>query len=57
MINFGSIVDNLDLYNWKDKTSPANMSNKINDIIKNHQKHSSISNIKQNMQVNSTSFC
>ena len=30
---FGSIVDNLDLHNWGDKTSsPSNNSDKINDI-------------------------
>ena len=44
---FGAIVDNLDLYHWEDKTSsPSNTSDKINDIIKNYEKHPSICNIK-----------
>ena len=44
---FGAIVDNLDLHHWEDKTSsPSNISDKINDIIKNDEKHTCISNIK-----------
>ena len=44
---FGAIVDNLDLHHWEDKTStPSNTSDKINDIIKNYEKHPSICNIK-----------
>ena len=44
---FGAIVDNFDLHHCKDKTfSPSNISNKINDIIKNYEKHSSVFNIK-----------
>ena len=44
---FGAIVDNLDLHHWEDKTSsPSKTSDKINDIIKNYEKHSSICNIK-----------
>ena len=43
----GAIFDNLDLHHWEDKTSsPSNTSDKINDIIKNHEKHPSICNIK-----------
>ena len=45
--NFGAIVDNLDLHHWEDKTSsPSNTSDKINDIMKNYEKHPSICNIK-----------
>ena len=44
---FGAIVDNLDLHHWEGKTSsPSNTSNKINDIIKNYEKHPSIWNMK-----------
>ena len=44
---FGAIVDNLDLHHWEDKTSsPSNISDKINDIIKNDEKHTCISNTK-----------
>ena len=44
---FGAIVDNLDLHHWEDRTSsPSNTSDKINDIIKNYEKHPSICNIK-----------
>ena len=44
---FGAIVDNFDLHHWEDKTSsPSNTSDKINDIIKNYEKHPSICNIK-----------
>ena len=44
---FGAIVDNLDLHHWEGKTSsPSNSSDKINDIIKNYQKHPSICNMK-----------
>ena len=40
---FGAIVDNLDLHHWESKTSsPSNTSDKINDIIKNYEKHPSI---------------
>ena len=43
----GAIVDNLDLHHEEDKTSsPSNTSDKINDIIKNYGKYSSICNIK-----------
>ena len=36
----GAIVDNLDLHHWEGKTSsPSNTSDKINDIIKNYEKH------------------
>ena len=44
---FSKIVDNLNLHDWKDKTSaPSSTSDKINDIIKNYEKHPSICNIK-----------
>ena len=44
---FGAIVANLGLHHWEDKTSsPSNTSDKINDIIKNYEKHPSICNIK-----------
>ena len=44
---FGAIVDNLGLHHWEDKTSPpSNTPDKINDIIKNYEKHPSICNIK-----------
>ena len=44
---FGSIVDNLYLHYWEDKTSsPRKTSDKINDINKNYEKHPSICNIK-----------
>ena len=44
---FGAIVDNLDLHYWEGKTSsPSNNSDKINDIIKNYEKHPSICNMK-----------
>ena len=44
---FSAIVDNFDLHHWEDKTSsPSNTSDKINDIIKNYEKHPSIWNIK-----------
>ena len=44
---FGAIVDNLDLHYWEEKTSsPLNTSGKINDIIKNYEKHPNICNIK-----------
>ena len=43
----GAIVDNIDLHHWEDKTSSSiNTSHKINDIIKNYEKHPSICNIK-----------
>ena len=35
------------MHHWEDKTSsPSNTSDKINDIIKNYEKHPSICNIK-----------
>ena len=44
---FRSIVDNIDLHHWEDKTfSSSNTSDKINDIIKNYEKQPSICNIK-----------
>ena len=44
---FGAIVDNIDLHYWEGKTSsPSNTSDKINDIIKNYEKHPSICNMK-----------
>ena len=44
---FGTIVNNLDLHHCENKTSsPSNTSDKINDIIKNYEKHPSICNIK-----------
>ena len=43
---FVAIVDNLDLHHWEDKISPSNTSDRINDIIKNYEKHPSICNIK-----------
>ena len=44
---FGAFVDNLDLHHWEGKTSsPSNTSYKINDIIKNYEKHPSIWNMK-----------
>ena len=44
---FGAIVDNLDLHHWEDNTSsPSNISDKINEVIKNYEKHPSICNIK-----------
>ena len=44
---FSAIVDNLSLRHWKEKTSPpSSTSDKINDIIKNYEKHPSICNIK-----------
>ena len=44
---FSAIVDNLNLHHWEDKTSPpSSTSDKINDIIKNYEKHPSICNIK-----------
>ena len=44
---FSAIVDNLNLHHWEDKTSPpSSTSDKINDIIKNSEKHPSICNIK-----------
>ena len=44
---FGAIDDNLDLNHWENKTSfPSNTSDKINDIIKNYEKHTTICNIK-----------
>ena len=44
---FGAIVDKLDLHHWQDETcSPPNTSDKINDIIKNYEKHSRICDIK-----------
>ena len=44
---FGAIVDNLHLHHWEGQTSsPSNTSDKINDIIKNYEKHPSICNMK-----------
>ena len=44
---FSAIVDNLNLHHWKDKTSPpSSTSGKINDIIKNYEKHPNICKIK-----------
>ena len=44
---FSETVDNLNLHDCKDKTSPpSSTSDKINDIIKNYEKHPSICNIK-----------
>ena len=36
---FGWISGNLDLRHWEDKTSPLNSPDKINDFIKNYEKH------------------
>ena len=44
---FDAIVDNLDLHHWEGKTSsPPNTSDKINDVIKNSEKHPSICNME-----------
>ena len=44
---FGSVVDNLDLHHWEDKTSsPTNNPDNINDNIKNYENHPSISIVK-----------
>ena len=44
---FSAIVDSLNLHYWVDKTSPpSSTSDKINEIIKNHEKHPSICKIK-----------
>ena len=44
---FSAIVDNLNLHHREDKTSPpSSTSDKINDIIRNYQKHASICKIK-----------
>ena len=44
---FSAIVDNLNLHHWEDKTSPpSSTSDKINDIIKNYEKHPSIGNVE-----------
>ena len=44
---FSAIVDNLTLHHWEDKTSPpSSTSDKINDIIRNYEKHASICKIK-----------
>ena len=44
---FSEIVDNLNLHQWEDKTSPlSSTSDKINDIDKNYEKHPTICNIK-----------
>ena len=44
---FGSIVDNLDLHHQEDITSSSsNTFHKINDIIRNYEKHPSICNKK-----------
>ena len=40
---FSAIVDDLNLHHREDKTSPpSSTSDKINDIIKNYEKHPSI---------------
>ena len=40
---FSAIVDNLNLHHWENKTSPpSRTSDKINNIIKNYEKHPSI---------------
>ena len=44
---FSAIVDSLNLHHWVDKTSPpSSTSDKINEIIKNYEKHPSICKIK-----------
>ena len=56
---FGAIVDNLGLHHWENKTSsPSNTSYKINDIIKNYEKHPIIWNIETKYRsVSNFSFC
>ena len=55
---FSAIVDSLNLHHWEDKTSPpSSTSDKINDNIKNYEKHPSICNIKTKCKgINSFSF-
>ena len=43
----GGTFYNLDLHHWGGETSPSNTSDKITDIIKNHEKHPSISKFGQ----------
>ena len=55
---FSAIVDSLNLDHWEDKTSPpSSTSDKINDNIKNYEKHPSICKIKTKCKgINSFSF-
>ena len=44
---FSEIVDNLNLHQWENQTSPlSSTSDKINDINKSYEKHPTICNIK-----------
>ena len=55
---FSAIVDSLNLHHWEDKNSPpSSTSDKINDIIKNYEKHPSICKIKSKCRgISSFSF-
>ena len=51
---FGTIVEVLDLYSWKDNSellSNTKSFDRINNIVKKYRNHPSIKNIKENSKI------